>query len=79
MKYCINSSKVYCKFEKWDGVLPKVSGINSSKVYCKYFTRSNVPNWKQGINSSKVYCKCIFIFSNSTFLFVLIVAKCIVN
>ena len=31
------------------------------------------------INSSKVYCKYILAFSLTTFFFVLIVAKCIVN
>ena len=32
-----------------------------------------------GINSSKVYCKCIQCFHNISDIYVLIVAKCIVN
>ena len=32
----INSSKVYCKYEKVVSFFKRVEGINSSKVYCKY-------------------------------------------
>ena len=79
MFFSINSSKVYCKFSLFAGVLSSISGINSSKVYCKLasITISTLVTVvlivaKCIVNGEDPGCRC---WATA----VLIVAKCIVN
>ena len=61
MNNCINSSKVYCKYNITEERIIEIFGINSSKVYCKFSQHICSMRMSKSINSSKVQHKCFFI------------------